>query len=81
MAHGDYTVVIADKKPKENLIPKPDGFVFDSDEDAKSGQLITVRVKAEPDDDTKLCVTEIEGMPLPGYDKDTEIADIDEDGE
>jgi len=87
MAHGDYTVIAVGKPkpPKENLIPKPDGFVFDSDEDAKNGQLITVRVKAEPDDDTKLCVTEIEGMPMPGYDSDkdgdTESMDSDTDGE
>lgn len=73
MAYGDYTVVIAEEEEprKKNIIDWPEGFVFDSDEDAERGQLVTVRVK---DDDGKLCVTEFEGIAMPGYEED-------EDGE
>jgi len=83
MAHGDYTVIAVGKPkaPKENLIPKPEGFVFDSDEGAKHGQLVTVRVKAEPNDDTKLCVTEIEGMKMLGYGDDEESESTPDDEE
>lgn len=62
-----YAVAIPieeDKPKRRNVIPKPEGFEFTSDEGAKHGEYITVRVK---DDDDGLCITEIEGMPMPGY--------------
>ena len=52
-------------------IPIPDGFKFESEEQAKHGDYFTVKLKEKGG---KLCITEIEGIITPGY-------DTDEDGE
>ena len=64
--HGDYVAIIAkpEKASMLNYLEKPEGFNFDDDKSAKYGQLFTVRIKQDPDHEDKLCVTELEGMPI-----------------
>lgn len=68
-----YTVieetVEVEKPRRKNIIERPAGFEFDSDELAENGQLVTVRVK---EDEDGLCVVELEGIPLKGEDSDDE---------
>lgn len=81
---ADYIAIVEEPKPQKNRIDKPESFVFDDDQSAKYGQLVTIRVKADKGNENKLCVTEIEGIPL-DYDKDNDgdsaENDYDKDGE
>lgn len=69
-----YTVASKEKPEKKNLIEWPEGLVFDNEDENPHGQLFTVRLKP---DGEKLCVTEIEGIKLSGYDKAAKYEDDD----
>lgn len=59
------------EKPADNTIPKPEGFAFSDERSAKYGQLFTVRMKQDDDED-RLCITEIEGLPYGDHDEEEE---------